>query len=86
MTKWEYCSIYPVYYDREQGWLVPGLLGIKGYKGTFMISGATREKLENPNALAQKITQLGQEGWEMSGCGTVSRNQHVIYFKRPIEE
>ena len=36
-----------------------------------------------PNAVAQYIAQLGDEGWEMVGGGNVSESSHYLYFKRP---
>ena len=31
------------------------------------------------------INRLGQDGWEMSGCGSISDGSaHRIYFKREI--
>ena len=31
------------------------------------------------------LAQLGDEGWEMVGCGAVFAAGHFLYFKRPID-
>lgn len=86
IQKWEYCTIYPVWMDYQQGWLIPGDPDIHGYIGEFKSDSVWREKLEkDPRALAISIAKLGQEGWELVGCGNVDR-EHCLYFKRPIVE
>ncbi len=35
--------------------------------------------------VAKVLAQLGDEGWEMVGCGAVFASGHFLYFKRPIE-
>jgi len=39
--------------------------------------------IEERDAVAQLIAQLGEEGWEMVGCGSLQERKHCIYFKRP---
>lgn len=82
MTKWEFCSIYPI--EEYRHWLVP--YG-EGYKENFTVEGGTREEVpDDPHDLAKLIAQLGEEGWELVGCGNVSEVRHALYFKRPKEE
>ena len=81
MTEWEYCSIYQI--TQNGGWLTG--VGM-AYKISFTEQGAKRQTLEHdPDALAKAIFNLGKEGWEMVGTGTVTEHYHALYFKRPIE-
>ena len=82
MTKWEFCSIYPI--EEYKHWLVP--YG-EGFKENFTVDGGTREEVpDDPHDLARLIAQLGEDGWELGGTGNVSEVRHALYFKRPIEE
>jgi hypothetical protein len=82
MTKWEFCSIYPI--EEYRHWLVP--YG-DGFKETFTLEGGKREEVpDDPHDLARSIAQLGEDGWELVGCGNVSEVRHALYFKRPKGE
>ena len=81
MQKFEYCAVYQI--TQMEGWLTT--VGM-AYKADFTGQGATRQDLDhNPDALAEVIAKLGDEGWEMVGTGVVSEHYHAIYFKRPKE-
>jgi len=82
MQKWEYCAVYQI--TQMGGWLTS--VGM-AYIEEFTDRGATRKNFEHsPDALADVIAGLGNEGWEMVGTGVVSEHYHTLYFKRPIEE
>lgn len=38
------------------------------------------------NAVMQAIARLGEEGWELVGCGNDDPAGHMLYFKRPKQE
>ena len=35
--------------------------------------------------VATVLAQLGEQGWEMVGCGSVFASGHFLYFKRPVD-
>ena len=35
--------------------------------------------------LFEVLNELGKDGWEMVGCGSIFAEYHNIYFKRQIE-
>jgi hypothetical protein len=87
MQKWDYCVIGPIK-EAKGRW--------EGYHPNFYsFSTAGLQDLDIPmekgdqekDALARQIAKLGDEGWEMVGCGGVNagdyQSHHYIYFKRP---
>lgn len=87
MQKWEYCAIGPI---TENGY--PDVVSRaqlvfftdSGQKSTW-IGEDKSARLPRWDVLSRVIAQLGREGWEMAGCGTVNElATHVIYFKRPL--
>ena len=83
MQKWEYCVVGPI---KELGGLPAGqypkisYYTPEGRKGT-QIKGDFGET----EAIAKVVANLGCDGWEMVGCGSVNEaTLHFIYFKRPI--
>jgi hypothetical protein len=42
--------------------------------------------IEDENALGLAIAGMGAEGWEMVGCGNTGPDNHILYFKRPIQQ
>jgi hypothetical protein len=85
MQKWEYCAIIDV-----GGKITGPSIHTKDNSGLFFFTrdGAksSQFKAKNIESIAQVIAYLGQEGWEMSGCGNTGDAFHHIYFKRPLEE
>lgn len=83
MAKWEYCAVVGLrrsgnntvtsYYPSVEYFTAKGVQ-------TVPIRGDTRE--DEIASLARTIAQLGEEGWEMVGCGNNSEVTHSIYFKR----
>lgn len=42
-------------------------------------------QLKDIESLKVKLKDLGQDGWEMIGCGSCNEGMtHIIYFKREI--
>lgn len=37
-------------------------------------------------AVMETIARLGEEGWELTGCGYIGGAFHMLYFKRPKQE
>lgn len=87
MQKWEYCAIGPIK-DALGNWL-----GSSPRLYSFLPEGLRRDSIGKPIMLASKqadvlariIAQLGDDGWEMVGCGSAGDEHgivHYLYFKR----
>lgn len=81
--QWEYAMIGPFKHDGRMVGHFPKLFrytsdGIEEQE--IPHSGGSPQQYQ---VAARLIAQLGMDGWEMSGCGNVGQNLHVIYFKRP---
>jgi hypothetical protein len=85
MPKWEYCAVWGIssiirglrkgsYVTDPDFWA----MNRQGIKVAPMKGGI--------HQVAATIAKLGEEGWEMVGCGNVSEGAHTIYFKRPLEK
>jgi hypothetical protein len=80
MQRWEYCTIGPFKGPAEGD--VPRLV-------QFTREGPKTIRLDKPlgigeaGTISQAIARLGDEGWEMVGCGNVGQVLHILYFKRP---
>lgn len=85
MPKWEYCAIVGLSrYDKR---LVPGDPAIWRFTPTGIEVVDIRGQQDVEAAeVAQSIATLGEQGWEMVGCGNTSQFHHVVYFKRPKPE
>jgi hypothetical protein len=84
MQKWEYCAILDVTgaaFSDKIGTYYKN--GIQFFTPTGVI---TRELNRTNRGFSEAIARLGEEGWEMSGCGTSGSGSHHIYFKRHIED
>jgi len=90
MQKWEYCTIGPIEFS-SSGWK---WLPNEPTRIKFTSNGMSEEdfKFDQTSSLkdvqdevAKVLAQLGDEGWEMVGCGAVFASGHFLYFKRPIE-
>jgi hypothetical protein len=81
MPKWEYCAIVgPSFAGTRFKPEFPSLW-------KFTPNGAEGFGIgkPEPDELAKRIAQLGEEGWEMVGCGSTghaSQAAQVLYFKR----
>ena len=87
MTKWKYCTItgcktgsathqFDTHYPKITYFTSEG-------RNTESLGGSRPDGLYEANAVARLIAQLGEEGWEMVGCGNTAEVTHSIYFKRP---
>ena len=105
MQKWEYCVVGPVGVSftekKTPGVLIPEAAARfpgPGYMASLVYlnsEGLTRPRvIDSAGALATTIAALGDEGWELAGCGTQGRGdsrgtvnlEHFLYFKRPLQE
>jgi hypothetical protein len=83
MQKWEYCAVGPVAFAPE---------GPAGYDAVLAAFSAARLKSTDTDEIARTIARLGEEGWEMVGCGDIGPRplstgiMHYLYFKRPKQE
>lgn len=80
MQKWEYCTVVGFYIqggDLET--FFPAAMHFTA-KGLKIVEIKKPEHLE----VALAIAQLGEEGWEMVGCGNTGAERHCLYFKRPL--
>lgn len=77
MQKWEYFVIEEVYVNQGS------LLG--GRKVEVEVFDNVGKKVKMP--IQQLMTSMGENGWELVGCGTLSSgNSHSLYFKRLKEK
>ena len=81
MQKWEYCVVGPI----KQNFM--------GYypQITFFTSEGEQTKsisdekgMSETEILARTLASLGNDGWEMVGCGSTGRETHLLYFKRAV--
>jgi hypothetical protein len=86
MQKWEYCVISGVSTRNE---------GLHSYYPKVIrltTEGAEASRLpeekgaQETDSLAIVIAQMGNEGWELVGCGNTSASYHSLYFKRPKDK
>ena len=75
MQNWEYCAIGRI------SWAEEGISSLKPVLSRITADG--QEVNGIGGSVAQTIAQLGDEGWEMVGCGNAGPGYHVIYLKRP---
>ncbi len=80
MQQWEYCAVGPVQSHSQPHYATVIRFTNEGRR-LSKIQG-TRD-MDSAQVLAQIIAQLGEEGWEMVGCGMISDERHMLYFKRP---
>ena len=90
MQKWEYCTLGPIEYSSTSWKWIPN----EPTRIVFTRKGAKEEgfKIDEEGALkdvqdevAGVLASLGEQGWEMVGCGSVFAAGHFLYFKRPID-
>ena len=87
MQRWEYMVVGPIKFGSMSGWDAY-------YANAYAITPDGARSLglndsgDERSALATTIARLGEDGWEMTGCGTVGdehRLVHYLYFKRSKE-
>jgi hypothetical protein len=80
LGKWEYCVIGPIKWNSNMERPELTYLTHDGRRSVEMapIPGRMLEA----DVLAQHIAQMGEDGWELVGCGNVSEQRHILYFKR----
>ncbi len=90
MQRWEYLVVGPVKYPQGKGFS-----GHYPQQAFFTPEGLLQSDIpgkgqpqQEANNLAATIARLGDEGWEMVGCGPYqgvsgTRITHGLYFKRP---
>ena len=76
--KWEYCRLE----DLLSSGFVSAKLIFFTAEGEKIESLRADEESSQRNAVAIRITQLGDEGWEMVGMGITGQGSHAVYFKR----
>ena len=86
MQKWEYCKLegvtfFPVKVEMQHRLYLITENGLETLKDFSDLRNKNGEDLHN--AMGKAIAQLGNEGWEMVGAGTVGGQTHCLYFKRP---
>ncbi|MBI2304537.1 MAG: hypothetical protein HYU86_07305 [Chloroflexi bacterium] len=82
MSKWEYCAVVGIgKLTRDLNPYYPAIWHFTA-EGVQVIQIKGKEAAE----VGRTIARLGEEGWEMVGCGTEggdNSSHHVVYFKRP---
>jgi len=84
MQKWEYCIIDG---QRSIGTAYhPGYYRVTNIGFELVTDFSNRPKgVSESGAIGQLISQLGEEGWEMVGAGSIlAGSSHILYFKRPL--
>lgn len=79
--QWEYCAVVGVFHSYMNRHLAPKYPAI--WRFTPNGVQVTEIKSRDPEQVTLTIAQLGEEGWEMVGCGNLDVAEHAIYFKRP---
>ena len=86
MPKWKYCAVAGIikfHSERAFRTIWPSVWYFEpGGVRTVQITGGDNKE---PEQTARVIAQLGEEGWEMVGCGSADEGSvHILYFKRPM--
>ncbi|HLF08002.1 MAG TPA: hypothetical protein VI789_01445 [Dehalococcoidia bacterium] len=69
MQQWEYLEL--IYLGSEGAWLDSG--GVTGRVG----------RVRQTHSLADKLNELGGQGWELTGVLSVDEAYYRLIFKRP---
>lgn len=87
MSRWEYCAIIGVWRETDQRY--PQLRWPALWCFTAEGIQITEIKGDEATLLGQTIARLGEQGWEMVGCGETGHLgsnggsiSHFVYFKR----
>ena len=89
MQKWEYCTLGPIEFSSASWKWIPNeptriVFTSKGMKEEGFKVDSTSSLKEVQDEVAQVLANLGEQGWEMVGCGAVFASGHFLYFKRPV--
>lgn len=79
--RWEYCR----FEDVLGHGFVPAKLIFFTAEGEKVEPFTAVEENSQRKAVAMRLAQLGDEGWEMVGTGISGQGSHAIYFKRRID-
>jgi len=90
MQKWEYCTLGPIEYSSTSWQWIPNepiriLFTSKGIKEQGFDLDESSSLKDVQDKVATVLAQLGEQGWEMVGCGSVFAAGHFLYFKRPLD-
>jgi len=80
MSQWEYCAVVGIFNSFQNRHLSPKFPAV----WYFAPGGIQIDEIKSKDvqAVTQTIARLGEEGWEMVGCGNLEVAEHAIYFKR----
>jgi hypothetical protein len=89
MQKWEYCTVGPIEYSSSSWKWIPNepariIFTRKGVKEQGFGLDESSSLKDVQDAVAAVLAELGEQGWEMVGCGSVFAAGHFLYFKRPL--
>ena len=82
MTRWEYCAVKGLSSQMRNLHPTFPAMWYFGSEGVQSLDLKGNEADE----VAYTIAKLGEEGWEMVGCGQDGQISHILYFKRPISQ
>ena len=90
MQKWEYCTLGPVEYSSTTWKWAPNepariVFTSKGVMEEGININGDSSLKDVQDEVAAVLARLGEEGWEMVGCGSVFAAGHFLYFKRPVD-
>ena len=90
MQKWEYCTIGPIEFSSTSWKWLPNeptriRFSMKGMVEEAFKLDQTSSVKDVQDEVAKVLAELGEESWEMVGCGAVFASGHFLYFKRPVE-
>ena len=90
MQKWEYCTLGPIEFSSTSWKWIPNeptriVFTTKGIKEEGFKIDETSSLTDVQDEVATVLAQLGEQGWEMVGCGSVFASGHFLYFKRTVD-
>ncbi len=82
MQRWEYCAVVGMgrlNLSRKPRPVFPSIwyFGVDGVQVVEL-------KGQEAHEVARAIALLGEQGWEMTTCGTLGDATHAIYFRRAM--
>ncbi len=90
MQKWEYCTLGPIEYSSTSWKWIPNeptriVFTTKGVKEQGFHINEDHSLKDVQDEVSTALAQLGEQGWELVGCGSVFAAGHFLYFKRPLD-